>query len=138
MQSREFASVVSCSANLIRKLNYQIGEFVTKNMLGVGIAIGRINRCPAEPDCLFFHFLGGKDVALAEALGDIIQKPVKLDHDARVMALGEMEFGENLLAIRDFVCVQLGYGIGSSFIIDRKPFYGKMRNDRRTGTYHRS
>lgn len=117
-----FSSVVNCSANLIRNLITKSG-IRDENMLGVGIAIGGLIDV-RRSRIVYSSTFGWEDVALAEALGDIIQKPVKLDHDARVMALGEMEFGE-IVGIRDFVCVQLGYGIGSSFIIDRKPFYGK-------------
>ena len=120
--SQGFQSVVQCSANLVRNL-IERARIREENMLGVGIAIGglidaRRNRI------VYSSTFGWEDVNLSEGLNELIHKPVKLDHDARVMALGEMEFGE-IGAIHDFVCVQLGFGIGSSFIVDRKPYYGK-------------
>lgn len=49
--------------------------------------------------------------------------PVKLTNDANAAAIGEMIYGA-AKAIRDFVIVTLGTGVGSGFVIDGQVLYG--------------
>lgn len=49
--------------------------------------------------------------------------PVFVDNVSRVMGLGELWFGEGQ-DIKNFIFVNVGYGIGSGIIINGQPFYG--------------
>jgi len=66
-------------------------------------------------------------------LGDVIEdkfhqaygekKPVFVENDANLAALGEARFGAGL-ALNDFIMITLGTGIGAGIIINRKIFRG--------------
>ncbi|MDX9755330.1 MAG: ROK family transcriptional regulator [bacterium] len=117
-----YQSVVRRCASQVQKLIQDAGVSET-NVLGVGVASGGLIDT-RRSRIIFSATLNWREKDLAADLNGLINKPVKVDHDARVMALGEIQFGlgQNL---RDFICVLLGYGIGASFIFEGKPYYGK-------------
>ncbi len=117
-----FGHIVHRAAGLINRL-IRTASVRPESVLGIGIAIGglidtRRNRIA------YSATLNWVDRDLAGALGSLVRKPIKVDHDARVMALGELWFGIGD-RVRNFICVLIGYGIGAAFIVDGKPFFGK-------------
>lgn len=118
-----FRSVVRRSANLVRKLMSN-SDVEPDCVLGVGVAVGGL--VDAERNRVIYSAtLGWENEDLGGALEEILERPVRVDHDARVMALGELSFGIGD-RMRNFICVLAGYGIGASFIVDGRPFYGKQ------------
>ena len=93
-----------------------------KNIMGVGLAVGGLmdkKRMIIEfsPD---FHW---RNVDPAAALAATIGLPVMIDNVTRVAAIGELHYGIGE-KFRNFICINVGYGIGAGIIIDGKPFYG--------------
>jgi len=117
-----FRSVVRRSANLVNRLIAD-SDVDPGSVLGVGAAVGGL--VDAERNRVAYSAtLNWEDEDLAGALEEMLDRPVRVDHDARVMALGELSFGIGD-RVRNFLCVLAGYGIGASFIVDGRPFYGK-------------
>jgi N-acetylglucosamine repressor len=61
-----------------------------------------------------------------DAVGELqrrLELPVRLDNVTRVTAIGEYHFGIGK-RFRDFICVNVGYGVGAGIIVDGAPFYG--------------
>lgn len=63
------------------------------------------------------------EVKINEMLRKKITLPVFYDNVSRVMALGELNFGKGR-DLDNFIVVNVGYGIGSGIIIDKKLFFG--------------
>jgi glucokinase-like ROK family protein len=49
--------------------------------------------------------------------------PIVFDNVTRVMALGELWYGIGK-RVKNFICINVGYGVGAGIIIRGKPFYG--------------
>jgi len=95
-----------------------------KKILGIGMAVaGLINRqrnnVAFSPD---FHWHNVDVVGELSQWHDI---PVIFDNVTRVMALGEVCYGIGK-RIKNFVCVNVGYGIGAGIIIHGRPLYGPI------------
>lgn len=117
-----FASVVRRCADGIKEL-IRLADVSDENVLGVGVALGGLIDT-RKSQVAYSATLNWKNKDFAGAVSEIVNKPVKLDHDARVMALGELAFGTGD-RFQNCICVLLGYGIGASFVVDGKLFYGK-------------
>jgi len=95
-----------------------------KRIHGVGMAIaGLVNRgkniVEFSPD---FHW---HDADVLSALSQNGAQPVIFDNVTRVMAMGEALYGIGKER-KDFICVNVGYGIGAGIIIDGKPLFGHL------------
>jgi len=89
---------------------------------GMGMAVaGLINRkkkiVEFSPD---FDWL---DAAVHDVLEKHFGFPLIFDNVTRVMALGELWYGIGS-KYRNFICVNVGYGIGSGIVVNGKPFFG--------------
>jgi len=89
---------------------------------GIGLAIGGLidkqsSIIEVSPD------FGWTKVDPAKYLSVKVALPVRLDNVTRVVAIGELHYGIGR-EIRDFICVNIGYGIGAGIIVDGQPFYG--------------
>jgi len=89
---------------------------------GIGLALGGLidkqnSIVEFSPD------FGWVRVDPAAALSQRLGLPVRVDNVTRVVAIGELHFGIGR-EIRDFICVNIGYGIGAGIIVDGEPFYG--------------
>jgi len=99
------------------------GSGINKNKIyGIGMAVaGLVNRqkyiLVFSPD---FHWY---DVNIVGELSKRTDIPIKFDNVTRVMALGELWYGIGK-KFNNFICVNIGYGIGAGIIIDGHPFYG--------------
>jgi len=92
------------------------------DIMGVGVAVGGlINRqrsiIESSPD------FGWTEVDAVAALEKRLGLPVRVDNVTRVTAIGEYHFGIGK-RFRDFICVNVGYGVGAGIIVDGVPFYG--------------
>jgi glucokinase-like ROK family protein len=95
-----------------------------KQVQGIGLAVaGLVNRetgtVEFSPD---FDWEGAN---LYQGLTKALDCPLIIDNVTRVMALGELWHGIG----RDhsnFVCVNVGYGIGSGIVLNDQPVYGNL------------
>lgn len=98
--------------------------FPSKRILGVGLALpGLVD--PAAGVSVEPHYFGWHDLPLAELLADRLGRPVWLDNDSRVGALGEKWIGVG----RDhasFLFITLGLGVGGCVILDGRPVRGDL------------
>lgn len=94
----------------------------SSKIFGVGLAVaGLIN---ASTDMVeyspAFHW---NDVRFKDDLQGKISLPLFYDNVSRVMALGELQYGEGR-NYNNFIVINAGYGIGAGIILDKKLFYG--------------
>lgn len=118
-----FDKVMERTAAVIDDLKAQL-EGNGKRILGIGMAVaGLINRdrniVEFSPN---FHW---HNVDVIRELKKYHDFPVIFDNVTRVMALGEMSYGIGR-TLDNFICVNVGYGIGAGIIIDGNPLLGPM------------
>jgi len=118
-----FPSVMARTSQIIEELRSFPGV-LGKRIHGIGMAVaGLINRdkniVEFSPD---FHWY---NVDVVSALSQKNGIPVIFDNVTRVMALGEMLYGVGK-EHKNFICVNVGYGIGAGVILNGKPLYGHM------------
>ncbi|MCD6386411.1 ROK family transcriptional regulator [Candidatus Sumerlaeota bacterium] len=88
--------------------------------IGMGVA-GLIDR---EKEIVRFSpDFGWQDVSIRDELQDHIPYPIIFDNVTRVMAMGELCYGAGM-EYRNFICINIGYGIGAGIVIDKKLFFG--------------
>jgi len=94
----------------------------SSKIFGVGLAVaGLINVSTDSVEYSpAFHW---KDVKLKEDLQKHISLPLFYDNVSRVMALGELQFGEGR-NFNSFIVINAGYGIGAGIILNKKILYG--------------
>jgi predicted NBD/HSP70 family sugar kinase len=94
----------------------------SSKIFGVGLAVaGLIN---ASTDSVEYSpAFDWKDVKLKEDLQKKISLPLFHDNVSRVMALGELQYGEGR-NFNNFIVINAGYGIGAGIILNKKIFYG--------------
>jgi glucokinase-like ROK family protein len=118
-----FAGVMKRTADVIAELIAE-PSVANKRIYGIGMAVaGLINRkrniVEFSPD---FHW---HNVDVVEALSQFHKYPIFFDNVTRVMAMGERWFGLGKQS-KNFICVNVGYGIGAGIIIDGKPLCGPL------------
>lgn len=117
----DFESDLAKVSNLI---HYIIGHsgVDSEKIMGIGIAAaGYIDKHTGEvaysPNFNWTHS------HIKPNLEKEFGVPIKVDNVARVTALGELMYGHGH-TYRDFIYINVGYGIGSGIIMDGKPHYG--------------
>ncbi len=121
--NHSFNNITKRTAKLVNDLVERSGiEF--DQVLGIGLAIGGVIDVHKNQISYSAGF-DWKDKDIGSALGELIDKPIIFDNNARVMALGELWYGIGD-RISNFVCILLGYRIGAAFIMDRSPFFGSQ------------
>ncbi len=91
-------------------------------ILGIGLAVaGFVNKGSGNVE--FSPNFGWSMVNIKEEIQREFDIPVLVDNVSRVMALGELCYGAGT-DFHNFVFVNIGYGIGSGIIIDRKAYTG--------------
>jgi predicted NBD/HSP70 family sugar kinase len=93
-----------------------------ERILGIGVAAaGYVNFHAGLVE--FSPNFGWSKLNLKESIAQYFLFPVVVDNVSRVMALGELSYGVGA-KIRNFIFVNIGFGIGSGIIIDGKPLFG--------------
>lgn len=91
----------------------------------IGIGVGMHGMVDVEKGVsLFAPNLHLRDIPIKAALEQEFKMLVKVENDARAMALGEAWFG-NGNGAESVVCVNVGRGIGAGIIINGKLFHGE-------------
>jgi len=94
----------------------------SSKIFGVGLAVaGLINASSHSVE--YSPAFDWKDVKLKEDLQEKISLPLLYDNVSRVMALGELQYGEGR-NFNNFIVINAGYGIGAGIIINKRLFYG--------------
>ncbi|HHT37420.1 MAG TPA: ROK family transcriptional regulator [Firmicutes bacterium] len=93
-----------------------------QEIIGIGVAMhGLVDS--AKGIALFPPAFGWKDLPLGELLEKRFNMPVRLENNARAMALGEWWFGAGRNST-NFIALKVGYGIGSGIILNGQIFRG--------------
>lgn len=96
-------------------------ELVIKYNIGsIGVGVPGINRDGA----ITTANLPFENYNLADAMGKILQMPIKVSNDANCAALGEQIAGAGKGA-KNMILITLGTGIGAGIIIDGKIYSGR-------------
>lgn len=116
-----FYKVMDRTFSVIEKLKAQLGK-KQNHLCGVGMAVaGLINKkrniVEFSPN---FHW---HDVDIIGYLSQKTNIPIFFDNVTRVMALGELYYGVGR-KYKNFICVNVGYGIGAGIIINGQPLFG--------------
>ncbi|MFP7476843.1 ROK family transcriptional regulator [Terribacillus saccharophilus] len=94
----------------------------TEQIIGIGVAMHGVVDSETGVSRVA-PLLGLHDIPIKQQLEDKFSIPVKVDNDARAMALGESWFGG--FDIQDsMVAVNIGRGVGAGIIIGGKLFHG--------------
>lgn len=116
-----FNSIMKRTCDIIQSLR-KTPQVKGKRIFGVGMAVaGLINKkeniVEFSPD---FHW---HDVDVKGTLNKICNLPIIFDNVTRLMAIGEMVNGIGH-KYDNFICINVGYGIGAGIIVDGKPLLG--------------
>jgi glucokinase-like ROK family protein len=111
-----FEVIIDDMAEMINKLSASKKKSANSKIYGVGIAVAGlvdIKKNIIEYSPVFkWH-----NVDIVEALGRKVAYPVIFDNVTRLMALGGLRYGKGQ-KIGNFICVNVGYGIGSGIIVN--------------------
>jgi len=116
-----FLRIMQRTSGIITELQDQLSRS-SQRICGIGMAVaGLINQqrkiVEFSPDFKWHE---------VDVVGELSKRhdiPIIFDNVTRVMALGELWYGIGK-KLKNFICVNVGYGIGAGIIIDGKPFYG--------------
>jgi len=116
-----FEKVIERTANIICELQNH-PTVKKKKIFGIGMAVaGLIDRKKAiveySPD---FHW---ENANIVKYLRQKCGLPIIFDNVTRVMGLGELWYGIGK-EIKNFIIINIGYGIGASVINEGRPIYG--------------
>ena len=116
-----FQRIIEKTSEVIHRLQNH-SSVQNKKIFGIGMAVaGLINRekniVEYSPD---FHW---KDADILAEMRSDIDIPIIFDNVTRVMALGELWYGVGK-TLKNFIVVNVGYGIGAGIIVNGKPLYG--------------
>lgn len=107
----------TCIQQLIEDLPPNIGK-----PLGIGVAMhGVVNV--EEGIALIAPNLGLKNIQIKKELQEAFDLEVKVENDARLMALGESWFGGHG-DLNSMIAVNLGRGVGGGVIMNEKLYHG--------------
>lgn len=92
------------------------------DVAGIGVAMhGTVDS--ASGISIFAPAIGWRNVAVAELLEERFGLPVRMENNAKAMALGEAWFG-NGQGVRHLLAVKVGQAIGSGVILNGELFVG--------------
>lgn len=109
-----FEEIIGDVATMIRQLAASKKKSSISSILGVGIAVAGLvdlkkNIVEYSPD---FNW---HNVDIIGTLRDQVEFPIIFDNVTRLMALGGLCYGKGRKS-RNFICVNVGYGIGSGIV----------------------
>jgi len=115
-------SFVNLMKNCIRQL-LEADNIPLEKYIGIGVGMHGVVDV-ATGTSLFAPNLQLRNLPLQDELEKEFNLPVKIENDARAMALGESWFG-NGNGADHIVCVNVGSGVGAGVIINGKLFHGE-------------
>lgn len=92
------------------------------DLIGIGVAMHGVVDIETGIS-LFAPNLGLKNIPIKSTLMDEFDMEVKVENDARVMALGEAWFGEHD-KLDSMLAVNIGRGVGAGILVDGRLFHG--------------
>lgn len=104
------------------RLIVEQSPFEWEQVAGVGAGVAGFTNV-REGIIIFAPNVGLKDLHIREILEERLGKPIKIDNDANVAALGEAWGGAGK-GVKNCVCYTLGTGVGGGIIIDGKIYQG--------------
>lgn len=118
-----FEEIMNDMADLILELGSSKKKSSRSKIYGVGIAVAGLvdlnkNIIEYSPD---FNW---HNVDIVKSLSGRIEYPIIFDNVTRLMALGGLCYGKGQRS-RNFICINVGYGIGSGIIINGELLTGK-------------
>ncbi|MFD1863079.1 ROK family transcriptional regulator [Planococcus chinensis] len=105
----------SCIADCVEKVK-------GKDIIGIGVAMHGVVDV-ATGVSLYAPNLGLENIPIKEELEAAFGLEVKVENDARAMALGEYWFGQHG-DLESMLAVNIGTGVGAGLIIDGKLYHG--------------
>jgi len=111
--------MISSCRDIIQRHNLS-----SKNILGIGIGLPGLVDFKRGMVRTLINIYGWKDVPLKKILEKVLQKPVFVDNDVNLMALGEWKFGAGR-GYENIFCVTLGTGVGGAFILNNELYRGE-------------
>lgn len=116
-----FDGVMEQVGEMIRKLTKRADEKAMK-LWGIGIAIcGMVNKNTGIVE--YSPIFNWKNVNVREALAKYTKLNIAMGNVVQLFALGELLYGVGK-DYSDFICMNIGYGIGSGVISEGKLFGG--------------
>ena len=117
-----FDEIMNDVADLILRLANSKNKSVRSKVFGVGIAVAGLidikkNTIHYSPD---FNW---QNVDIIKALKKRVDMPIIFDNVTRLMALGCLRYGKGQKT-QNFICVNVGYGIGSGIIVNGELLMG--------------
>jgi glucokinase-like ROK family protein len=117
-----FDTIMDDVANLINKLAFSKKSVKKNRIYGVGIAVAgliNLNKQIVEYSPVFDWY----NADILKALKPRVNYPIFFDNVTRLMALGGMCYGKGQKH-QNFICINVGYGIGSGIIVNGKLLTG--------------
>lgn len=110
--------------NILKIVDNHIAEYkkINNNILGIGIALNGIVNSNKGISIFSPHYKW-KNFDLKTYMKSTYNCPIVVENDVRLMALGELEYG-GAQGESNFVLVNIGDGVGSGIIIDKKIYSG--------------
>ena len=115
-------SFIDLMKTCIRQL-LSISDIPLDKYIGIGVGMHGVVDVDTGTS-LFAPNLQLRNIPLKDELEKEFKLPVKIENDARAMALGESWFG-NGNGADHIVCVNVGSGVGAGVIINGKLFHGE-------------
>src|SRR5699024_6484517 len=118
IESPEFLSILK---NCIYKI-MQSSSVAHEKIMGIGVAMHGVVDVK-KGISLFASNLSLTNVPIKEALEKAFDLEVKVENDARAIALGEAWFGNHEVT-DSMLAVNIGRGVGAGVVIDGKLYHG--------------
>ncbi len=100
----------------------QSSPAIMGSMIGIGVAMHGVVEVETGIS-LFAPILGLTNIPIKEELEKEFMLSVKVENDARAMALGESWFGDQG-EVDSMLAVNIGHGVGAGLVIDGKLYHG--------------
>jgi glucokinase-like ROK family protein len=114
---------------VINKLANSLKDVIKKSKVNkeqiIGIGIGATGLVDSKKGLVIFspNLSGWENIKLKEIIEEKMGIPTFIENECRVQAIAEKKFGL-ARAVKDFVCVETGTGIGTGIFVDNKLMVG--------------
>jgi len=115
--------IIADVVEIIHRLAGSKKKAASSRIFGVGIAVAGLVDVQNEM-IVYSPDFNWHQIDIIGALRDKIEFPVIFDNVTRLMALGELRFGHAKKS-KNFICVNVGYGIGSGIIVNGLTLTGR-------------